>query len=265
MRNDDLITFTHSAIGRLKSEGRHGTAHVYQSTLNSIQSFERKKQLSFKAVTLIWLKAYERYLIRRGLRQNTISTYLRMLRSIYNQAVLQGIAPHVPKQFSQVYTGTRIGRSRALNASMIHRLMCPGRELPPELELTRCLFVLLFLLRGLCFVDLVFLRRQDLQGNTIYYRRQKTGRELTVGIEEEAINIIRHYQSNDLASPYLFPIVSDTEADGYSQYQSALRIFNRRLKQLSRFLKLDVNLTSYCARHSWATLANFRHYDKELI
>lgn len=265
MKRKDLFFLMNAVVRRLQREQRDGTAHVYQSTLNRIKAFEGRAVLPFNAINTTWLHALESYLMRQQLSMNTISTYLRMLRSVYNQAVEQGLAPYVPHLFKQVYTGTRVGSSRALTVATMRALMRPAHELPADLERTRSLFVLLFLLRGICFVDIVFLRKCDLRGDVLTYRRHKTGRELTVRVEPQAMRIIRQYANTTPGSPYLFPFIQDADASCYRQYQVALRYFNQQLKRLIPALGLRESLTSYCARHSWATLANFRHYDKEMI
>ena len=127
------------------------------------------------------------------------------------------------------------------------------------------LFLLLFMLRGIPFVDIAFLRRCDLEGDILTYRRRKTGAWLTVRIEPEARKLIQALQNTDAESPYLFPFIRYPGTDEYRQYQHALRIFNWNLKRLSGLMGQKVALSSYSARHSWATLANFCDYQQELI
>ena len=127
------------------------------------------------------------------------------------------------------------------------------------------LFLLLFMLRGIPFVDIAFLRRCDLEGDILTYRRRKTGAWLTVRIEPEARKLIQALQSTDTESPYIFPFIRYPGTDEYRQYQHALRIFNWNLKRLSGLMGQKVALSSYSARHSWATLANFCDYQQELI
>ena len=89
----------------------------------------------------------------------------------------------------------------------------------------------------------------------VRYRRSKTKRLLTVAIEPCAQVIIRKYEQYTQNSPYLLPIINPALPDKYKQYQSALRLYNKRLNHLSTLLGLKIRLTSYVARHSWATAA----------
>lgn len=133
------------------------------------------------------------------------------------------------------------------------------------LEKARKLFLLLFMLRGIPFVDIAYLRRCDLEGDILTYRRRKTGAWLTVRIEPEARKLIRALQSTDEESPYLFSFIRYPGVNEYRQYQHALRRFNLDLRKLSSVLGQKTSLSSYSARHSWATLANFCDYQQELI
>ncbi|MEY8686086.1 tyrosine-type recombinase/integrase [Bacteroides sp. AN502(2024)] len=266
MKEKDLFCFMNTVIRQLEDEGRYGTAHVYRSTLNRIREFEGGRTFfPFQSLTRMWLKALENYLYRQGKSFNTISTYMRMLRAMYNRAAAQHFIPFDPLLFRRMHTGSRPGCSRALSTDTIHSILNPQKELPGDLEAVRRCFVLLFLLRGLCFVDLAYMRPTDLQSNRIFYCRRKTGRPLCIDVEPEASDILREYISRETDSPYLFPFVRAQGKASYRQYQSALRLFNKQLKRLSAFLGLEVKLSSYCARHSWATIANFRHYDKSMI
>lgn len=63
----------------------------------------------------------------------------------------------------------------------------------------------------------------------------------------------------DSSSPYLFPLLSSREGtkEAYHEYQLALRNFNRQLMLLGEMLGLGDKLSSYTARHTWATTAYY--------
>ena len=98
----------------LQVEGNFGTAHVYRSSLNAIIAYCGGRRFAFSEVTSEWLKGFEVYLRSRGCSWNTVSTYLRTFRAVYNRAVDLGKAPYVPHLFRSVYTGTRADHKRAL-------------------------------------------------------------------------------------------------------------------------------------------------------
>lgn len=252
-------------IKELRENGRWGTAHIYQTTLNVFSAFNNYQDLSFRKLKPALLKRFEVYLRQRNCSWNTVSTYIKILRSTYNRAVDLGYAIFIPRLFEHVYTGTRADRKRALEASEIGTLVrsvevdCSKQVSSSSLEKTKTLFVLMFMMRGLPFVDLAYLRKKDLQGNILFYRRRKTGRALTVALSPETMRLIRLVENTDKNSPYLFPILQSMEGteEAYCEYQSALRGFNYRLSTLKKQLKLDSPLSTYSARHTWATMAYY--------
>ena len=191
---------------------------------------------------------------------------MRMLRAVYLRAVDAEMAVFRPRLFKGVYTGTRVTVKRALSENDLRKLNEPKPAVREcSLERTRMLFLLLFMLRGIPFVDIAYLRKCDLQDNVLMYRRRKTGSWLTVRVEPRAMSLIEQLKTPDESSPYLFPFINGTDADAYRQYQSALRNFNARLKRLGALAGVKGSLSSYCARHSWATIANYHNYQQELI
>ena len=250
-----IYTFAQSAIEDARSAGRYGTANLYSEAVNSFRRFTGNTPLTFKEVTAGMIKKYEESLLQKGRRHNTISAYMRMLRSIFNQAYLQGVPDTIPADelFRFVFTGYEPTVKRAISPALIRRLSQLNLEQSPNLRFSRDLFLLSFYLRGIPFVDLVHLRKTDMRHNTIYYYRRKTRQQLSVYIEPYAAEILRRYA--DKHSPYLLPILSSVGPEGYRQYKSALRLYNQHLHRLSKNLRQKVPLTYKVTRHSWATTA----------
>ena len=256
-----VVEFMTQVVDGLQMEGSFGTAHVYKSSLNAIISYYGNGDFTFHEITPEWLKGFEIHLRSRGCSWNTVSTYLRTFRAVYNRAVDSHFAPYVPHLFRTVYTGTRADRKRSLGMEDMKKVFTKMQTsaVSPNMQRVRELFVLMFLLRGLPFVDLAYLRKSDLHDNVITYRRRKTGRPLAVTLTPEAMEILKKYMSRDSSSPYLFPILSNREGtkEAYREYQLALRNFNRQLMLLGEILGLGDRLSSYTARHTWATTAYY--------
>lgn len=265
MRKMLLTQFVTELIDQLRKEQRYGTAHVYQSTLNRLTRFMDSNSMTFNQLTVQWLVSFEKSLLADQLTWNTISTYMRMLRSIYNQAVSLGHTAYIPHLFNKVHTGVDSPVKRAVSPETMRRVMTDTRPLSLSQVFSRDVFILLFLLRGMPFVDLAFLRKCDLQGNTITYRRRKTGRSLTVIVGSEAMAIIRRYMVQDVAFPYLLPIIKSPGQNEYLQYTRMLRNVNYQLSRLVTKMRLKEALSTYVARHTWATTALHRNYNTSLI
>ena len=253
----NLISFMKNVANGLRESGNYGTAHIYRSSMRAVISFHGSENLPFRKVTQEFLKNFETYLRGRDCSWNTVSTYMRTLRAVYNRAVDRHLAVYVPHHFRYVYTGTKADRKRALDKEDMERLMArfPNqlRLRTRDLQRARALFLLMFMLRGIPFVDLAYLKKRDIEGNVLTYRRRKTGRMLTVTLLPEAMKLIRQYMNTDPASPYLFSLIASKEGteEAYREYQQALRYFNSQLVILKGVLGLTADLSSYTARHKW--------------
>ncbi|WP_291597088.1 site-specific integrase, partial [Bacteroides sp.] len=160
-------------IGRLRKEGRHSTAHVYKNALFSFSKFCDTPNVSFRQVTRERLRCYGQYLYECGLKLNTISTYMRMLRSIYNRGVEAGSAPYVPRLFHDVYTGVDVRQKKALAASELHKLLYEDPK-SERLRRTQAIAALMFQFCGMSFADLAHLEKSALESNVLRYNRIKT-------------------------------------------------------------------------------------------
>lgn len=260
-------------IGRLREEGRYSTAHVYQNALLSFSKFCGVHSVSFRQVTRDRLRRYEQHLYACGLKPNTISTYMRMLRSIYNRGVDTHQAPYVHGLFREVFTGVDTRQKKAIPIGELHMLLNKDPQ-SEKLRRTQAIANLLFQFCGMPFSDLAHLEKSNLKQGLLKYNRLKTGTPMSIEVLESAHNAIGGlYNKNDARSPdypdYLFRILSGAykrdEEEAYREYQSALRRFNNDLKSLSKKLRISSSVTSYTLRHSWATTAKYRGVSIEMI
>ena len=257
-----VVAFMKQVAEELRMGGNFGTAHVYRSSINAIIAYHGEGDFSFDEVTPEWLKGFEVHLRGRGCSWNTVSTYLRTFRAVYNRAVNSRMVIYTPHLFRSVYTGTRADHKRALCDEDMKKVFTKLPHSSAISSAVRCaqdLFVLMFLLRGLPFVDLAYLRKSDLHDNVITYRRRKTGRTLSVTLTPEAMLLVKKHMNCDPSSPYLFSLLKSREGtkEAYREYQLALRTFNRQLMLLGELLGLGDKLSSYTARHTWATTAYY--------
>lgn len=256
----------------LKKEGRYSTAHVYKNALLSFTTFCGTLNVSFRQVTRERLRSYGEYLYECGLKPNTVSTYMRMLRSIYNKGVESGSAPYVHRLFREVYTGVDIRQKKALPVAELHRLLYEDPK-SERLRHTQAIAALMFQFCGMSFADLAHLEKSSLDRNVLRYNRIKTKTPMSVEVLDTAKEMINQLRNNHVAlsgcPDYLFDILSGDkkrkDERTYREYQSALRKFNNCLKDLARALHLNSPVSSYTLRHSWATTAKYRGVPIEMI
>lgn len=263
---DDLRLYMPEVIGMLKREGKFPAMHVYACTLRSYEKFCAEERypknttasLSMQEIfTPERLKEYEDWLAGQQSSPNTISTYMRTLQAVYNRWMSPGIEGYNPVLFKDVYTKVESRTKRALTAEQMEQLRNTDFSvLTPCQQQVLTYFLLMFMLRGMPFIDLAHLRKSDLRNRRITYRRHKTGKLMVVDVPPDAMRLLQKYRDKT-DSEYLFPLLHGGlfMEEHHQRYQETLRHFNRELARLMKQLLPGVSVSSYTARHTWATLA----------
>ena len=263
---DDLRLYMPEVIGMLKREGKFPAMHVYACTLRSYEKFCAEERypknttasLSMQEIfTPERLKEYEDWLAGQQSSPNTISTYMRTLQAVYNRWMSPGIEGYNPVLFKDVYTKVESRTKRALTAEQMEQLRNTDFSvLTLRQQQVLTYFLLMFMLRGMPFIDLAHLRKSDLRNRRITYRRHKTGKLMVVDVPPDAMRLLQKYRDKT-DSEYLFPLLHGGlfMEEHHHRYQETLRHFNRELARLMKQLLPGVSVSSYTARHTWATLA----------
>lgn len=260
-KETSLFSFMHSIIIQLRQLGKIRTSETYTATLKSFMEFREEQDVPLDGVNSDLMLLYEAHLKAKGVRMNTISFYMRILRAVYNRAVEKELTPQ-KYPFRHVYTGVDKTVKRAVPVKVIKALKELDLSMKSSLDFARDMFMFSFYTRGMSFVDMAYLKKTDLQNGILTYCRRKTGQQLTVKWEKCMEEIIKKYPSN--SSVYLLPIIKE-QGNERKQYDNALHLVNYRLKDLSGMLKLQRPLTMYVARHSWASAAKVRKVPLSVI
>lgn len=260
-KETSLFSFMHSVIIQLRQLGKIRTSETYTATLKSFMEFREEQDVPLDGVNSDLILLYEAHLKAKGVRMNTISFYMRILRAVYNRAVEKELTPQ-KYPFRHVYTGVDKTVKRAVPVKVIKALKELDLSMKSSLDFARDMFMFSFYTRGMSFVDMAYLKKTDLQNGILTYCRRKTGQQLTVKWEKCMEEIIKKYPSN--SSAYLLPIIKE-KGNERKQYDNALHLVNYRLKDLSGMLKLQRPLTMYVARHSWASAAKIRNVPLSVI
>ena len=247
-----LFNYMESIIIRLKQNGKTRTSETYTVTLNSFKKFRKSEDIMLDCINSVVMEAYEFWLRQRGVSSNTVSFYTRILRAVYNRAVEAEIIED-RNPFCHVYTGVDKTVKRALPLPIIKKIKALDLSLTPALDFARDMFIMSFMLRGMSFIDMAYLRKTDLSNGYITYRRRKTNQQLTIEWAKEMQMILDKYPENE--SDYLLPIIKHSGTNERYTYRNVGYNINRNLKQIARTLNISIPLTMYVARHSWASAA----------
>ena len=250
-----ILAFMQEQIDLLRLCNRLGTAQNYINTMHRFARF-LGRDIPIASVTEQLIERFNASLLQCGVVRNTVSFYMRILRSVYNKAVRNGLVEQTAP-FKNVYTGIDRTRKRAVGESVIARFIGLDLSRSAPLSLARDLFLFSFYTRGMAFVDMVYLRRGHIRDGRIRYVRRKTGQEIVIRVEPEMQRIIERYaDAGERQQPYVFPILkSENSEKAYAEYRIALSYYNRLLKRLCNMADISQRLSFYTARHSWATAA----------
>ena len=247
---------------RRKMLGKVRTGETYQQTLCSFMKFRHGVDLYFDRLDADMVEQYESYMRAKNLSRNTTSFYMRILRSIYNRAVEDGLTQQT-EPFKRVYTGVDKTAKRAITFKEIKRIKELDLSNRPDWDYARDMFLFSFYLRGMSFIDLAYLRKRDLSNGYITYIRKKTGQQLTIRWERSMQEIVDKYAENP--TQYLLPIITRQDGTERKQYLNKILFVNRKLKQVARLAKISTPLTMYVSRHSWASIAKSKNVPLSVI
>lgn len=248
-----LYVFFEYEINKLNEYGKISTAKSYQWTLNSIKKYLGEKDILFANLTAGVIRDYRDKLRSGKISENTVNFYLHNLHAVYNKALSKGIKCATLDPFQSLRIKPQKTVKRALTDKEIKQICELDLGENFKLELARDLFMFSFYTRGMSFIDIILLKRMDIQNGTITYRRSKTGQLLQVRVTRQINDIITKYSSDSM---YVFGLIEGgAPAEIYKSYKNVYMRINRNLNKVSERLSLNMRLTTYVAKHSWATIA----------
>ena len=257
-----VFNFMHTQAVRKMRLGKVRSNETYRSALNSFARFRKGVDLTFDKIDSEMMELYEAELRGRGLSRNTTSFYMRILRTNYRLAVAHGLT-HDCRPFSHVYCGMDKTVKRCISFAEIKKIKDLDLSRRPRLDFARDMFLFSFCTRGMSFIDMAYLKKDDLRNGYLTYRRKKTGQLLVIEWTEQMQGILDKCQPND--TRYLLPIVTREDGSERRQYQNWIMKINRRLKTIAVLAGVPVPLSLYWSRHSWATIARSKEVPLSVI
>ena len=247
-----LFNFMESLIIKFKQNGKTRTSETYTATLNSFKKFRKDEDLMLDCLTSEIMEAYEAWHKNKGNSPNTISFYARILRAVYNRAVEEEIIEN-RNPFRHVYTGVDKTVKRAIPLEAIRKMKNLDLSLTQRLDFARDMFLMSFYLRGISFIDLAYLKKTDLKNGYLAYRRRKTNQLLTIEWTKDMQILLDKYDENP--TEYLMPIITRSDVNQRNTYRNVGYNINHNLKTIASMIGVNIPLTMYVARHSWASAA----------
>lgn len=253
--------FYQELIEQCKSNDKCGNRLIYKSSYNSLKVFTKNQlDIPFSAIDVSWLNKYEKWLRSKGNKETTMSLMFRTLRSAYNKAIKAKCArksdyPFDEYKINKFDTKTQ---KRAIAKTEVLKFTKEVDNIGKRqyVQLSKDIFIFSYLCGGINFTDIANLTKANITNGRLHYIRQKTGKLIKLGISEEAMQIIKKYESE--SKGYLFPILNTnihkTPLQKQNRIHKMLGKINKNLKLIATQLNVDANMTTYVARHSFASV-----------
>lgn len=281
---ENIFTAMWQHIQDLRAEGRFGYASSFESTLRAIKEFHTKKTfkfnprkdkvekrkdlytggnpLNFVDITPSWLVKFEKWLKSKEKKRSTIGIYQRNIRTLFNLATkVHNVKAEYP--FDKFKTKSRKGRKTALTAEQIGLLANYKTQNPIE-EFYRDLFMFSFLAYGTNMADLARLKYSNINDGELCFVREKTKDEeaeedeLRIPITRLMGAIIKKHGNRAVGfDTYIFPILKPdwSEERKFAEVKQLTKQVNKYCGRIARAVGINQKVTTYVARHSWATIS----------
>jgi integrase/recombinase XerD len=263
---DNVFFCFDEKVKKLNNNGQPATAIPNLYAKKSLREFWKKDKLTFDQVTPDFLNSYENWMLQQNRSQTTVSIYLRCLQAVFNDKIaedsrISSLYPFGRRKY-QVPASHNI--KKALPIADIKKLFdyspSPGTTEALSLDLWK----FSYLCNGINITDICRLRYKNIDGNFIHFTRKKTAtkskadqREISVHALPLAMEIIKRYGVNPPdPDSFVFPFLKDgmTPAKQLMTVKQLTKNINKYIKRIAVTCGLSSDITTYTARHSFATV-----------
>lgn len=265
-RDGDFLFFGEKVVSELKEGGRTSYQLSIDGTLKAIKTFHPTPFLAFQEITPEWLEKFGRNQTRLENSTNTIAIHYRNIRALYNKAIDREKVSQDIYPFRRFKIPTEKPRKRSLTVEEIQKIRDTKLD-KKSWQISRDLFMLSFYMIGINFKDLLLANKTDIIEGRLEFKREKTKRPYSIKIAPEALAIINRYPGEEHLLGFIERkrLVNEKKDRTTLMYKDITDQVNRLLKDVAREAKVNRPVSTYYARHSWATIARNHDVPKEDI
>ena len=264
VNNENFLDFINEIISDMEKSKRIGNARAYKEAKSLVIRFLKDSKsittvLKFKEITPEFFEKFEVYMRSRGNDNGGISFKMRQIRAVFNRAINRKLISQdlYPFKFYKISKLKSKPNKRALTIDEFKKFKSVDLSKNPLLVEAYNYFMFSFYTRGMNFVDIMHLKKSDIINGRINYTRSKTKGKFNIEIVDNAQKIIDYYKTIQKDSQYVFPILlNDNMSPTQIAYreQKVLARVNKKLKEISKLAGIEKKITTYVARHSFATI-----------
>ena len=244
-------------INNLLEANQIGNSFVYKDTKSHLFQFNQNKDIAFNDVDYKFLVNFVQHCKSKGMKNSSISVYMRTFRALFNKAKKEYEFEHYPFKdfdFTELKSPTR---KIAITKDEIQKIKEYAAKPGTGVFNAKHYFMFMYYNRGMNFTDVAMLKKTDISNGSFEYIRAKTHKAYKIKILEPVQDIFNYYKNNSLNTEFVFPIIFEnhiTPLQRKKRIAKALKTFNKELRKIAEAVGISTNLTSYVSRHSWATI-----------
>ena len=261
--NTSLFSFFDEIFKRLKDSNKIGTAKSYQFTKSSLSIFLEGRDIEFSEIDYRFLVKYEAHLRKRNVNSNSIAVYMRTLRALYNKAIKENVVKkqYYPFDEYKISNLKITPNRRAISHEDIKSIEKLELEYGLKRYRARQYFLFSFYCHGINFIDIAKLKWENIiEDDRLVYTRSKTGKIFNIEILPPVLEILTYWKSKTFNNreDYIFPILridfhkTATQID--NRVRKVIKQVNKELKEIGKAASIETPLTTYVARHTFATV-----------
>ncbi len=268
--SQNIFKFGDEIVSDMKMSGRMGNARMYYDTLNSMMRFQRNRHLTFKEINYTYLEKYEIFLRSRGGTDGGISIRMRGIRALFNFAIKRSIINEniYPFKLYKISKFKSKAIKRALTLEEVNRIVVLDLGEYQHLIHFKNYFLFSFYTRGMNFADMLHLRWDNIIDSRIYYTRSKTKGNFQIKVIQPVQEMLDFYKEYPSMTDYLFPFLLKenlTPSQIENRKNKVLKQFNNALKEIGKLANIEKPITTYVARHSFATCLKQKGISTDII
>jgi len=254
---ESFLEFATELAEDLRLSERLGTARTYKEVVSVLKSSINSSDVKFNEINYDFLKSFERFHLSKPSNSlNGLAAYMRTIRSIYNQGIKRGLISKDAYPFKSYQIRTEPTAKRAMNSENLKKIVLLQLEKGSWPFHYRNYFLLSYMLFGMSFIDMAFLKMSNVVDGRIKFQRKKTSKLYDIKITCQMNQLLDFYISGKKKDDFILPIVRRETLDlQYKDVHGARKRYNKGLRRIAEICQIDEHLTSYVSRHSFATHA----------
>jgi len=224
-----FLLFGDALVKEMREANRIGNARSYSGVLNVLKSFTKNRDLKFNEVNYDFLKKFEKFhLSKRGNTINGLASYMRTIRAIYNRGVKEDLIDREAYPFYKYQIKMMATEKRAIDIENVKKIMALKLDKDSALFHHRNYFLLSYMLLGMSFIDMAFLKISNIIDGRVKFQRRKTSKVYDIKITEQLQEILKLYTKGKKKDDFILPILKrDTLELQYKDKQWALKRYNK--------------------------------------